>query len=193
MVVLPGYARQLTMLNLSTMKKFSLPAGLLLFVLSILFSSVAFAQQPMEKRASPLDSVSGQVGASRVKIKYGSPSVKGRKIWGDLVPYDQVWRAGANEATTVTFDKPVKVKGKPLAAGTYSLFVVPAAKKKWTVIFNKVAEQWGAYKYDPKQDALRVTVTPKKTSFLQERLAYAVEKNKIVLRWEKMEVAVPVK
>lgn len=166
---------------------------MLLFCFSLLFSTLAPAQQPMEKRVSPLDSVSGQVGPTKVKIKYGSPAVKGRKIWGGLVPYDQVWRAGANEATTITFDRPVKVKGKPLAAGTYALFIIPSEKKTWTVIFNKTANQWGAYKYDEKQDALRVMVKSKKAGTFHERMNYVVGKNKIVLRWENREVTVPVK
>ena len=87
--------------------------------------------------------------------------MKGRPIWGQLVPYGQVWRSGANEATTITFDQPVMVEGQPLAAGTYSLFTIPT-EKQWTMIFNKTAKQWGAFKYDDKQDALRVTVTPQK-------------------------------
>ena len=175
------------------MKKSAFPSAALLWVAAFLFSTAALAQGSMEKRASPLDSISGRVGTANVKVKYGSPSVKGRKVWGDLVPYDQVWRAGANEATTVTFDRPVKIKGQPLAAGTYSLFVIPAEKKPWTVVFNKVANQWGAYKYDQKQDALRVAVKPKKATAMQERLAYAVEKKKLVLRWENVVLPIPIK
>ena len=125
-------------------------------------------------------------------VKYSSPAVKGRKIFGGLEPYGQVWRAGANEATTVEFSKPVTVEGKPLPAGKYSFFVIPT-EKNWTVIFNKTPDQWGAYKYDEKQDALRATVTPRKTAALTERLAYAVTPKGLVLRWEKVELPIAVK
>jgi len=101
---------------------------------------------------SPADSTTGRVGEATVKIKYSSPSVNGRKIWGGLEPYDKVWRAGANNATTFTVDKDVQVEGKTLTAGKYAFFVIPTEGADWTVIFNKVANQWGAFKYDQTQE-----------------------------------------
>jgi hypothetical protein len=94
-----------------------------------------------------------------ITIAYSRPGVKGRQIWGTLVPYDKVWRTGANEATTITFSQEVKIDGKPLPAGTYSLHTIPG-KEEWTVIFNKDAKQWGSYSYEQANDALRVRVKP---------------------------------
>ena len=111
-------------------------------------------------KPSPAATATGKIGATDVTVNYSSPGVKGRKIFGGLETYGKVWRAGANEATTVEFGKAVMVEGKALPAGKYGFFVIPAESGQWTVIFNKVANQWGAYKYDEKQDALRVLVTP---------------------------------
>jgi hypothetical protein len=144
-----------------------------------------------QDKPSPAATATGKAGKANVKIAYSSPAVKGRKIWGELVPYNQVWRAGANEATKVTFDQPVTVEGKPLAAGTYALFVIPT-EQQWTVIFNKDANQWGAFDYDQEHDALRVTVKPKKAAMM-ERLSYLVVEPGIVLRWENVELPVAVK
>lgn len=157
-----------------------------LLAVAIFFSQFAVAQKPM---ASPRDSASGMIGKANVSINYGSPSVKGRKIWGDLVPYDKVWRAGANEATTFTTDKAIQVEGKTLPAGKYGFFVIPG-EKTWTIIFNKTANQWGAYEYKDKEDALRVTVTPKKSGALHERLSYQVTSTGFSLMWENLEVPV---
>ena len=146
----------------------------------------------LEPKPSPAATATGKIGATNVTVHYSSPAVKGRAIWGGLVPYGQVWRAGANEATTVEFSKDVKVEGQALPAGKYGLFVLPTAKQ-WTVIFNKVPNQWGAFKYDQKQDALRVTVTPRKAASTAERLAYEVTPKGLVLRWENLEGPVAIK
>ena len=145
----------------------------------------------MEPKPSPAATATGKIGTSAVTVNYSSPAVKGRPIWGGLVPYGQVWRAGANEATTVEFSKDVMVEGKALPAGKYGFFMLPT-EKQWTVIFNKVPNQWGAFKYDQKQDALRVMVTPRKTA-LTERLAYEVTPKGLVLRWENLEVPIAIK
>jgi hypothetical protein len=159
----------------------------------------AYAQTTMPAPAkdapkpSPAATATGKIGATEVRVSYSSPGVKGRKIFGGLEPYGKVWRAGANEATTVEFSKDVKVEGQALPAGKYGFFVIPAEKDKWTVIFNKVPNQWGAFKYDEKQDALRVMVTPRKTAAVTERLAYEVTPTGLVLRWENVELPVAVK
>ncbi len=142
-------------------------------------------------KPSPAATATGKIGAADVTVNYSSPGVKGRKIFGGLEPYGKVWRAGANEATTVDFSKAVMVEGKALPAGKYGFFVIPA-EGAWTVIFNKVPNQSGAFKYDAKQDALRVMVTPRKTA-LTERLAYEVTPKALVLRWENMELPVSIK
>ena len=143
-------------------------------------------------KPSPAATATGKIGATDVTVNYSSPGVKGRKIFGGLETYGKVWRAGANEATTVEFSKAVTVEGKPLPAGKYGFFVIPAESGQWTVIFNKVPNQWGAYKYDEKQDALRVMVTPRKT-VLTERLAYEVTPTSLLLRWENVELPVAIK
>jgi hypothetical protein len=160
-------------------------AALLIFLTS---STFLFSQKKME---SPRDSVSGKIGKANIAINYGSPSVRGRKIWGDLVPYGKVWRAGANEATTFNTDQAITVEGKKLAAGRYSFFVIPG-EKEWTVIFNKKANQWGAYEYKASDDALRVNVKIKKSANMQERLTYKIYKNSIALIWENTEAAVSI-
>lgn len=169
-------------------KTFQIKAtAFLMFV--VLFSAVACAQdKPVE---SPRDSVSANVNGATITINYGSPSVKGRKIYGELVPYGKVWRAGANEATVFTTNKDITVQGKKLAAGTYGFFVIPTATT-WTIIFNKVAKQWGAYKYEEDKDALRVTTKPV-ASAMNERLVYKITSKGFSLNWDKLSVPVSVK
>lgn len=161
-----------------------------LFVCAFLVSSAAFSQS--KPIPSPRDSVSGEVAGSHIKIWYGSPSVKGRKIFGGLEPYGKVYRAGANEATTFTTSKDITVEGKRLPAGTYAFFVIPTEKGPWTVIFNKTAKQWGAFKYDESKDELRVMVMPKKIS-LQERLVYKINKHGFSMDWDTVSIPVSIK
>jgi len=141
--------------------------------------------------ASPKASVSQTVGMTDITISYHRPAVNKRTVWGDLVPYDNVWRAGANENTTISFSSPVTVGGKPLPAGTYGLHMIPT-KGDWTVAFSKQAYAWGSFSYDEKEDALRVTVTPKPADF-EERLSYrfvdpTMDGVTAVLHWEKLDV-----
>jgi len=144
--------------------------------------------------ASQKAAVSQTIGMTDVAVSYHRPVVNKREIWGKLVPYDQVWRAGANENTTVSFSTPVTIEGKPLAAGTYGLHMLPG-KDSWTVIFSKNSTSWGSFSYDEKEDALRVTVKPHVAPF-REALAYEFEDVKtdsavLELDWEKL--AVPVR
>ncbi|OGX88334.1 DUF2911 domain-containing protein [Hymenobacter glacialis] len=160
---------------------------------TVLTTSIAYAQTEAPKaKASPAATASGKIGSANVTVNYSSPAVKGRKVFGGLEPFDKVWRAGADEATTVEFSQPVMVEGKALPAGKYSFFVIPTAAKQWTVIFNKEPNQWGAYKYDQKLDALRVLVKPRKPAAMAERLVYEVTPKGLVLRWENVEVPVMV-
>lgn len=147
-------------------------------------------------RPSPFAKVWQVVGLTEITVDYSSPGVKGRKIWGGLVPFDQMWRAGANTATKVTFSKDVTFAGKPVPAGSYALFVTPG-KSEWTVILNKKADQAGSggdYKAD--QDLLRVQLKPKPSPF-RERLAYLVtdfndDKASLDLEWEKLRLSIPI-
>ena len=144
------------------------------------------------KPASSAEVATGKINGATITIKYGSPSVKARQIWGALVPFNQVWRAGANEATTFETDKDLMIEGSQLPAGKYSFFVIPN-EKECTIIFNKIAKQWGSGKYNEKEDQLRVKVKPEATKSSNEKLVYTMAKNKIVLSWDKWNIPVSVK
>lgn len=161
------------------MKNTNFTKSLLAFVLMAFVSISAFAQD----KPSPAKTAEGMVGDAKVTISYSSPAVKGRTVWGELVPMGEVWRAGANEATTFTTTKDIMVEGKKLPAGTYSFFIIPGEYES-TLIFNKVAKQWGAFNYDSKEDALRVSVPSQQTSTMEERLVYEVMPSGFEIRWE---------
>ena len=164
--------------------------------LSFLFFAVAasFMALPAEaqQRTSPKAEASGTVGGAKVDIVYCRPSADKRKIMGGLVPYGEVWRTGANAATTIEFDKPVKIEGKSLPAGKYALFTIPN-ENEWTIIINKDFNQQGAYNYDEKKDVLRVSVKPKKTDQFIETFTITPEKDKVSLKWENTEVGFKIK
>ena len=171
------------------MKKFLQPA----FILVMSFMSlIGFAQDQAKAPASPAMKASGKSGAANITISYGSPSVKGRKIWGELVPYGKVWRTGANEATVIDIDANVKVEGQALPKGTYSLFTIPE-ESEWTIIINKNPKQWGAYSYKQDDDILRVKVKPGKSASFNESLNFAVTNGKVFIRWENLEVPISIK
>lgn len=134
---------------------------------------------------SPPAEASAVANGVEIKIEYNSPRVRGRIIWGDLVPYDQVWRTGANEATVFEVDKDVVIDGKKVPAGQYALFTIPRAGAPWTVILNKTAEQWGAYKYDPSNDLMRFTVQPERIIEPREDMTFEVSQDgNITFLWE---------
>jgi len=148
-------------------------------------------------RISPRAFLTQTIGLTDVTISYSRPGVKGRKIWGGLVPYKKVWRAGANEATKISFSTDVLIDGKKFPAGSYSFFIIPNENKDWTVIFNKVADQWGAFEYNEAEDFARFNVKPQSSNF-HEWLSYTFsdmkvnEKGKnsaqVNLNWEKIKV-----
>src|ERR1043165_4174139 len=175
------------------MKKRTMRQCLSMTVTAMLFSSVLWAQN----QASPPATATGKVNGATITINYSSPGVKGRQIWGGLVPYDKVWRAGANAATIFQTDKDIKVEGKELKAGKYSLYAIPG-EKQWTIIFNSQTGQWGikndgSTSEDPAKDALRVTVTPQKSKAKQERMEYVIDKNGFARVWETLSVPVSIK
>lgn len=142
-------------------------------------------------RVSPQAEITQQIGLSKITITYSRPGVKGRTIWGELVPYGKVWRAGADENTTINFSDPVKVEGKDLAAGKYGLHMIPT-ETEWTIIFSSVNTGWGSYGYDEKDDVLRITVTPREAPF-EERLSYRFDhltdnSTMVTLYWEKLAI-----
>ena len=160
-------------------------------VFLLLLAATAAFGQVRAPRPSPKASLMQTVGLTDITINYNRPGVKGRQIWGALVPYDKVWRTGANEATTIQFSDDVWINGQKLTKGLYSLHTVPTATD-WTVIFNSVAEQWGSYSYNAEKDALRVKVTPR-TAEHREWMTFEVpemttDTATIVLRWEKLAV-----
>jgi len=174
-----------------------------------LLATAALAQQPAPTPAQPQPpppmrlpqtsqgaSVKQTIGLNDVTITYSRPGVKGRKIWGGLVPYSTVWRTGANAATTIQFTEDVLVEGQPLPAGTYSLHTIPG-EKEWTLIFNKDANQWGSYSYDAAKDAARVKVTPM-AGPAQEWMQFrfedpSINSARVVLAWENLQVPFTVK
>ena len=138
--------------------------------------------------------VTQRIGVTDITINYHRPMANGRKVWGGLVPYGEVWRAGANENTTITFADPVTIEGKPLAAGTYGLHMIPN-EDQWTIIFSEMHTAWGSFSYDQKEDALRVTVKPQTTD-LHNALVYDFDQLQpdsavVTMSWDK--VAVPFK
>jgi len=146
-------------------------------------------------RVSPAATLAQDIGISRIELSFARPAVKGRKIWGDLVPFGQVWRAGANSATVLTLSHAAKVAGRDVPAGTYGFFVIPG-EKTWTLVLNKKAKQWGAYEYKPQEDLLRWEITPQTGPFL-EYLDYRVlpadtGSATVELGWEKLRVSFPV-
>ncbi|HYC63069.1 MAG TPA: DUF2911 domain-containing protein [Thermoanaerobaculia bacterium] len=163
----------------------------LITAVALLVTTSALAQV-RTPRPSPTATLTQAVGLTDVTIKYSRPGVKGRAIWGALVPYDKVWRTGANEATTITFSDDVTVEDQKLAKGTYSLHTIPG-QSQWTVIFNSVADQWGSYSHDAAKDVVRVNVTPQSAPHMEwmsfEIPEMTTDTAKIVLRWEK--IAVP--
>ncbi len=141
-------------------------------------------------RKSSISTLMQEIGLTEFFVRYSRPSVKGRKkhIWGELVPYNKVWRAGANEATTIEFSSDVKINGRPLKKGKYAIFVIPQKKGDWTFIFNTAINSWGKEAYNQKNDVLRVNATVEKSKF-QETLAYDFDKileneGTFILRWE---------
>ncbi|WP_020528514.1 DUF2911 domain-containing protein [Flexithrix dorotheae] len=152
-------------------------------LIGIFIISILFLQSSCQK-ASPAKSVSETINGVTVKIDYHAPSVKGRDIWGSLVPYNEVWRTGANEATTFEIDQPVLVNGENLPAGKYALFTIPG-ESKWEVIFNKNWDQWGNNDYDKAEDQLRITVVPKSENGLTEQMGFEMAKDGTVsFKWE---------
>lgn len=152
------------------------------------------AQDTMKK--SPHRIAMANIGDAHVHIEYGSPGVRGRMIWGGLVAYDQVWAAGAHNATKVSFSKAVKIGGKLVEAGTYAFFLIPH-KDNFTVIINKNAEQHLADEYDQKDDVLRMDIVPVEPAKTVQRLTYEVvetgkKEGQIRFSWENKMLKIPV-
>ena len=159
-------------------------------LLLIVLLTVTFVNA-QNKPASPAASVTGKINGATITINYSSPSVKERVIWGELVPFNKIWRAGANAATTIEMDKDIVVEGQKLPAGKYSFFVIPN-EKECVIIFNKVAKLSGTNNYNEKEDQLRVTVKQNLANSSTESLVYTINQNSIVLSWEKWNIPIAV-
>ncbi|GAB4376912.1 MAG: hypothetical protein Kow0075_04600 [Salibacteraceae bacterium] len=148
-------------------------------------------------KPSPFASVTQRVGLTDITIEYSRPGVKDRVIWGELVPYNEMWRAGANKATQFETTDAIRVAGEELAAGKYGLFFIPREGDKWTLILNKETELWGTTGYDSGKDALRVEVEAMPSECFTERLEYDFElvdmsNATLVMKWELMKVVIPI-
>lgn len=162
--------------------------------LGLLLGSAALIQA-QRQRVSPHETVSAVIGGKKVTIEYGRPSKKGREIFGKLVPYDQVWRAGADEATTITTEGDLMIGSLHVPAGTYALFTIPT-QSEWTLIVNKTAKQWGAFKYDANTDLGRVKMKVGKASapvetFTITLAAKSGANGELSMSWDTVEASIP--
>ncbi|ASU32202.1 DUF2911 domain-containing protein [Mucilaginibacter xinganensis] len=168
-----------------------------IYVLAILLAGITFktkAQAPRIPEASPTQTIIQDFGLGKVTITYSRPSVKGRVIFGGINPYGEVWRTGANAATTITFTENVIIEGNHVPAGTYALFSIPN-KDEWTIILNKTAKQWGAYSYKEADDLLRFKVKPiymaeKRESFTIQFANETTHSSDLYLVWDHTAVAI---
>lgn len=140
--------------------------------MTLFFASSAFAQLQMPQ-PSPSAMLKQTVGLTDITIDYSSPAMRDREIFGGLVPYGEMWRTGANKATAITFSEDVTIEGKKVEAGSYAVFTIPT-QDKWTIILNKNTEQWGAGKYDEKEDAIRLTAKPSKAPMTFQRMTFMI-------------------
>lgn len=155
------------------------------------------AQPEADSLKGSLDAMAtGKIGQAAFTIRYHSPAVRGRIVWGGLVPFDRVWVTGAHMATSVEFDRDISIDGQRVPAGKYAFFTIPG-KEKWTVILNSDWQQHLTDEYDEKLDVVRVKIKPERESTHQERLRYVIEadddtKGEWVVYWEKLEISLPV-
>lgn len=165
------------------MKRFT---GLFLLLLMLCAVKGYSQQTPLSPKAT--------AKTDNIEINYGQPSKRGRVVFGELVPYNEVWRTGANEATEITLKKDAVIGGKPVKAGTYTLFTVPG-EKEWRVILNSQLGQWGAYDYDKyrSKDVLDVKVPSRKLASTVEKLTITPKKDMIDIEWDQTGVSVPMK
>lgn len=161
---------------------------LVLFASMAIIMSSCFGQE--KKPASPRETAS----ADNVSVTYGRPYKKGRVVFGELEKFDKVWRTGANEGTEVTFSKDVSFAGKPVKAGTYTLFSIPTANE-WTIILNSELKQWGAYNYEKIKDknVVEVKVPSARTDTVVEQLTITPSATALTISWDQTTVVVPLK
>ena len=158
-----------------------------LTIVLLLVATITFAQK------SPREKASGKIDGVTINVDYGAPSVKGRVIWGELVPFNKVWRAGANENTTISFNKEVTIKGNKLPAGKYGFFIIPSEEGEWEVIFSKKNDAWGSKGYSEENDQLRVKLRTNKVQKNTEQMTFTIDKdNGILFNWKKTLLLIPI-
>lgn len=148
-------------------------------------------EKSKEEIPSPRRQSAGEVSGVAITVDYGSPAVKGREIWGGLEDYDKVWRAGANETTSIEFASDVIIDGTEVPAGKYGFFLIPKEEGAWVAILNSKVS-WGSNDYDEANDVLRINVNPEWADEVQERLEYSVDSGSITFAWEKVRLQIPV-
>ncbi|MDB5191116.1 MAG: hypothetical protein JWQ96_679 [Segetibacter sp.] len=167
-------------------------ATLCLLATTLLTSYSAIAQDKSKRPSPPAEVTATTKSGLTITINYSQPSVKGRTIGQDIAPYNKVWRTGANEATTFEISKDASIEGRPLPAGKYSLYTIPA-ESEWKIIFNKTSSQWGTA-YKEADDALRVNVKAGKAKEFTEKMTFTVsEQGKVTLLWGDVAVNFTVK
>ena len=144
-----------------------------------------------EKIASPAKTTDGRIGTVQIEINYGAPSARGREIFGALVPYNEVWRTGANENTTVSFSEPVRILGQDVPSGTYGLFTTPG-RDEWMLHLNSEYEEWGAYGYNEQNNILNRIILPKKADSFQDQLLFSIEDMSVRLSWADLVLDIPI-
>jgi hypothetical protein len=178
------------------MKRTAFMKYLVLAISAVFMMGSVIAQTAAPK--SPAATAMGVLkSGTKITIKYSSPSVRNRKIWGDLVPFDSIWRAGANNATQIELDKDVKINGKTLVAGMYTIYMIPT-EKKWSIIFSSQTGQPGmnhdgSSTLDSKKEVLTGIASTKKSKEFKEALTYSINEKGMVLSWENLDVFLPIK
>ncbi len=156
---------------------------------------IAYAQEALEQRLNPLDMATLKYMDTYIKITYGRPQKRGRVIFGELVPFGKVWCTGANETAELTTTKDIKLKGRVLKAGTYSLFTIPGADK-WTIIFNSDPGQWGVYNYNSDKDVIRLKVPVESSEEVYEPFTIEFElldeRANLLMMWDRTKISIPI-
>ena len=145
-----------------------------------------------ENLPSPRRNIIGTIGKVTIEVDWGSPAVRERTIWGELVPYGEIWRAGANENTTFEFSTEVSVEGQEVSAGKYGFFLIPNEKSEWVVILSEKNDAWGHFEYSKSEDVVRTRIKPDTTELFSERLIYEIVPKGIRFSWANLELIIPV-
>jgi hypothetical protein len=169
-------------------KEIKMKSILSVTLLAIVMASTFFTEcRAKDARKSPHETVKGE----KMSVTYGRPYKKGRDVFGSLVPFGQVWRTGADEATEITFKKDVVLNGTPVKKGTYTLFTVPN-KQQWEIILNSKLGQWGAYEYDKTKDVMRAVAQPMPLPAATEQFTITINGDGFRMEWDNVAVMVPV-